>query len=56
MCISKYRYGTPINLITMIEHEMLIRNVTILISKNLNIKALAISFHFRSYKLVRGIK
>ena len=27
MCISKYRYGTPINLITMIEHEMLIRNV-----------------------------
>ena len=27
MCISKYRYGTPINLIPMIEHEMLIRNV-----------------------------
>ena len=27
MCISKYRYGTPINLITMIEYEMRIRNI-----------------------------
>ena len=29
MCISKYRYGTPINLIVMLEKEMLIRNVAI---------------------------
>ena len=29
MCISKYRYGTPLNLIAMIEHEMFIRNVII---------------------------
>ena len=27
MCISKYRYGTPLNLIAMIEYEMNIRNV-----------------------------
>ena len=27
MCISKYRYGTPINLIAMLENEMYIRNV-----------------------------
>ena len=27
MCISKYRYGTPINLIAMLENEMFIRNV-----------------------------
>jgi len=27
MCIRKYRYGTPINLITMIEYEMRIRNI-----------------------------
>ena len=27
MCISKYRYGTPINLIVMLENEMFIRNV-----------------------------
>ena len=27
MCISKYRYGTPINLKAMLENEMYIRNV-----------------------------
>ena len=29
MCISKYRYGTPLNLIAMIEYEMKIRNIVI---------------------------
>ena len=27
MCISKYRYGNPINLVAMIEQEMSLRNI-----------------------------
>ena len=29
MCISKYRYGTPINLIVMLEKETLIRKIVV---------------------------